>query len=81
MRTTLNLDEDVIDSTKVLVKKAGKSFKFIVNEALRLGLKQFQKSYQKKRYVTHPRQMGLKQGYSLDNIQELLSRLEEEGGS
>jgi predicted transcriptional regulator len=77
MRTTINLDGDVLDRAKVLAERMGKSFRFVVNEAMRSGLQSLGKSGEGKRFRTQPREMGLREGVSLDNIGELLERLEE----
>jgi len=78
MRTTLTLDHDVADKTRALARSLGKPFKAVVNEALRLGLQQVEKPAKRQRYQTQPRAMGLRQAYSLDNIQELLAQVEGE---
>jgi hypothetical protein len=78
MRTTLTLDEDVIEKARNLATRFHKPFKAVVNEALRYGLDCQGKSSSVKPYRTQPREMGLKAGVSLDNIQDLLARLEGE---
>ena len=54
-------------------------FKNIINEALRLGLVKLEKQAKSRRYRTNPRPLGLRKGFSLDNIQELLSQAEGKG--
>lgn len=78
MRTTLTLDDDVIDKTRNIARKLGKPFKSVVNEALRLGLEQIEKPIKQRSYQTKPQAMGLRKGFSLDNIQELLAEIEGE---
>jgi len=78
MRTTLTLDEDVAQRTKVLATKLKKPFKVVLNEALRKGLVQIEKPQKRREYRTIPHKMGLKEGLSIDNIQELLSQVEGE---
>ena len=78
MRTTLTLDEDVADRTRDLARKLRKPFKTVVNEALRLGLEKVEKPDRQRPYKTEPHAMGLREGYSLDNIQELLAQVEGE---
>ena len=78
MRTTLTLDEDVAQKTRDLAKRMKKPFKTVVNEALRLGLDQVEKPLKRKKYRTDPHPMGLRDGYDLDNIQELLAQVEGE---
>lgn len=76
MRTTVNIDEDVLDKARELAGKLGASFRFVINDALRAGLDQMEKPLKKKAYHTIPHDMGLRPGYSVDNIQELLAQIE-----
>ena len=76
MRTTLTLDEDVAQRTKNLAVKSKKPFKIVLNEALRTGLNQLEKPQKRRNYRTIPHEMGLREGLSLDNIQELLAQVE-----
>lgn len=78
MRTTLTLDNDVIDKARKIGSQSKRPFKTIVNEALRVGLTLLEKPFEKKKYRTQARTLGLRSGYSLDNIQELLAQAEEE---
>ena len=78
MRTTLNLDEDVLDLARSVAEKSGKPFKVVVNHALRLGLDEVEEVTKKKPYRTHSHKMKLRRQYSLDNIQELLAEIEGE---
>jgi predicted transcriptional regulator len=78
MRTTLTLDEDVAQRTKNLAAKLKKPFKVVLNEALRKGLDQAEKFQKSRDYRTIPHEMGLREGLSIDNIQELLAQVEGE---
>ncbi|MEW6140348.1 MAG: type II toxin-antitoxin system VapB family antitoxin [Thermodesulfobacteriota bacterium] len=78
MRTTLSIDEDVIDRAKELAAKLGKPFRAIVNEALRAGLDRVEQPAKQRDYRTEPHAMGLRPGRNLDNIQELLAQIEGE---
>lgn len=79
MRTTLTLDDDVAENAKQAAQQCHRPFKKIINQALRLGLVQIHKtSKPQHRYKTKSHFMGLKPGFSLDNVQELLSQLEGE---
>ena len=78
MRTTLNIDDDVLERAKAVAAKRGAPFKTIVNEALRAGLDAVEKHAKKRPYTTDPHPMGLKAGRSLDNVQELLAQVEGE---
>jgi hypothetical protein len=78
MRTTLSIDDDVIERARAIAGKLNTPFKTIVNEALRAGLDQVEQPAKQRRYKTKPHKMGLRQGRNLDNIQELLAQVEGE---
>jgi antitoxin component of RelBE/YafQ-DinJ toxin-antitoxin module len=78
MRTTINIDSDVLERAKALSAKLGTPFKTVVNEALRAGLDHVARPADQRPYQTRPRAMGLKPGRNLDNIQELLAQIEGE---
>jgi len=78
MRTTLSIDEDVLEKARSVAHRLRVPFKRVVNEALRLGLGEVEKPAQKRRYRTVPRDMGLRPGFNLDNIGELLAQAEGE---
>ena len=77
MRTTLTLDDDVLAKLKAEMKRTDKSFKQTVNDVLRLGLSAGRAASSEKRFVVEARDLGdTKPGVSLDNVGELLDRLE-----
>jgi SOS response regulatory protein OraA/RecX len=78
MRTTLTLDGDVLDKARALAARRRLPFRAVVNEALRLGLEEVEKPVRQRRYRTQARALGLRRGYSLDNIHELLAQAEGE---
>ena len=78
MRTTISIDDDVLERARVLAAKLRAPFKTIINEALRSGLEHVAQPAKQKPYKTNPHPMGLKSGRNLDNIQELLSQIESE---
>ena len=78
MRTTLTLDDDVLESARLRAAKTRKPFKTVVNEALRNGLNGLEQGVRQRPYVTTPRAMGLRPGHDLDNIQELIAQIEGE---
>lgn len=78
MRTTLTLDDDVLEMARLLAAQTRKPFKAVVNEALRMGLAGLEKGARQRPYVTTPRAMGLRPGHNLDNIQELIAQIEGE---
>ena len=78
MRTTLTLEDDVLERARAISAKLRTPFKTIINEALRAGLDHVEKPAKRRRYKTKPHAMGLKSGRNIDNIQELLSQIEGE---
>ena len=78
MRTTLTLDDDVLERARVLSAKLRTPFKRVINEALRSGLDHVERPAEQKLYKTEPHTMGLRPGRNLDNIQELLAQVEGE---
>lgn len=76
MRTTLNIDGDVLDQARARANQLGASLREIVNQALRAGLEQMRIAPRKQRYRTQSRVLGLRKGCSLDNIQELIDQVE-----
>jgi len=54
------------------------SFRAVVNDALRIGLEEVEKPATQRSYQTEPHAMGLRTGYNLNNIQELLAQAEGE---
>jgi hypothetical protein len=78
MRTTLTLDDDVIQKAKKAAAKSGRPFRHVINAALRAGLDVIALPGEAKPYKTKPRKMGIKEGRNLDNVQELLAQLEGE---
>lgn len=78
MRTTLNIEDDVLDRARAVADRLKTPFKRVVNEALRAGLRTVEEPARVRPYETHPCKMGLKAGRNLDNSQELLALVEGE---
>jgi hypothetical protein len=78
MRTTLTLNPDVAAKARQGAAKLRKPFKEVINAALRVGLDEVLKPPAAKPYRTQPRPLGLRQGFSYDDIGELLARAEGE---
>ena len=77
MRTTLTLDDDVVAKLKAEMRRTNKSLKQSVNDLLRLGLNATRGPSAKRRFIVEARDLGDTQpGVSLDNVGELLDRLE-----
>jgi len=77
MRTTLTLDEDVAAKLKAESRRTGRSFRDVVNETLRRGLASRRLTGPREPFKVRTRDLGdLKPGLSLDNVGDLLERLE-----
>ena len=78
MRTTLAIDDDVLDTARSIAERLHTPFRRVVNEALRSGLQTVKEPAQIPPYRTRPHKLGLRAGMNLDNIQELLAQIEGE---
>ncbi|MDD5676884.1 MAG: DUF2191 domain-containing protein [Kiritimatiellae bacterium] len=78
MRTTLTIEDDVLDRAKSVAARLHAPFRKVVNEALRAGLETVEAPAKMRPYHTKPHKMGLRTGRNLDNIQELLAQVEGE---
>ena len=78
MRTTITIDNDVLERARAVSAKMHTPFKTIINEALRAGLDHVEQPAKRRNYKTKPHAMGLKAGRNIDNIQELLAQIEGE---
>ncbi len=81
MRTTLTLDPDVAAKAKQGAARLRKPFKEVINAALRVGLDEILTPPAAKPYQTKSRRLGLRQGFSYDNISELIAAAEGEDHS
>ncbi|MBW2345659.1 MAG: type II toxin-antitoxin system VapB family antitoxin [Deltaproteobacteria bacterium] len=78
MRTTLSIDDDVMERARAVAAKLRTPFRAVVNEALRAGLEHVEQSAKRRPYKTEPYAMGLRSGRNIDNIQGLLAQIEGE---
>ena len=77
MRTTLTLDEDVAVKLKSLARRSGRSFRDVVNDALRRGLISPPAVRQAARFNVETRDLGaLRPGLSLDSVADLIEQVE-----
>ncbi len=77
MRTTLTLDDDVAVKLKAESRRAGRSFRDVVNETLRRGLANRRVTAARPAFKVTARDLGdLRPGLSLDNVAELLDQVE-----
>jgi len=77
MRTTLTLDDDVAAKLKAEARRTDQTFRETVNAALRRGLASPSGSTVRRRFAVVARDLGnLQPGLSLDNVSDLLERVE-----
>lgn len=72
-RTTLTLDDDVADRLAREVHRTGETHRAVVNAALRRGL---EVPPQIEPFTVRSSSMGRRPEYDIDNIEELLERLD-----
>lgn len=78
MRTTMNIDDRLLSSLKETALRSGKPLKQVVNEALRLGLRDLEHP-QPRPYHMRPVSMGaVRPGADLDKARHLADSLEDE---
>ena len=75
MRTTLTLEPDVAEQIQREIQRTGKAMKAVVNEALRSGLRMMGKPRRPPRFKVQPHSLGVKPGYDLDHLHQLLDEL------
>ena len=80
MRTTLSLDDDVAAKLKAQVRRTGRAFKDVVNDALRRALASPPAARARPPFAVKARDLGrVRPGLNLDNIGELLEQVEGPG--
>ena len=72
-RTTLTLEDDVTAEIQREVRRSGRSFKAVVNDAIRHGL---ERPSDPTPFRVTPYDMGLRPGIEIDDIEGLLDRLD-----
>jgi len=77
VRTTLTLDDDVAAKLRAEVRRSGRPLKQIVNQTLRLGLSFRNQHKSLPPFKVKPYDLGLRPGFSYDNIGDLLERLDQ----
>lgn len=77
MRTTITLDDDLAARLRSLARRSGRAFRDVVNDALRRGLARPPAGSPRTPFRVVTRDLGaLRPGVSLDNIAELIERVE-----
>jgi hypothetical protein len=78
MRTTLTLDDDVAARLKAAVKRQKRPFRCVVNDVLRAGLAAAEPRTPRKVHRTAGFDLGSSLVGSLDNVEDVLLRVEGE---
>ncbi len=74
----MTLDPDVAAKARKGAAKLHRPFKDVINAALRAGLDEILSPPAARPYRTQPRKMGLRRGFTDDNISELIAAAEGE---
>ena len=78
MRTTLTIDDEVIDRLKREARRTRRPFKAVVNDALRLGVDRLRPPARRATFKQRTFGMGVPPNSSLDKALQLAARLEDE---
>lgn len=73
IRTTVTLDEDVLERVREESRARGASFRETLNELLRVALVRQAPDPRRQAYRVRAKAVGLRPGLSYDNIEGLLS--------
>ncbi len=73
LRTTLTLDDDVVDALARESRRTGQSHRHVVNAAIRRGLAQ---PVERAPFQVEASDMGLRPGIEIDDIEGLLDVLD-----
>lgn len=79
MRTTLTIEDSIAKELRELVHRSGRSFKQVVNDALRAGIREGRIANPSRLYRLIPQSMGdVDSSFNLDKALLLGDRLEDE---
>lgn len=77
VRTTLTLDDDVAAKLRAEARESGRPFREVVNDTIRRGFASRRAAEPAEPFRVTARDLGnLRPGLSLDNVAELLDRVE-----
>lgn len=72
IRTTVTLDEDVVERVKRESRSRGASFRDTLNDLLRAALLNLQNKPQRRSLKIKPTHMGYREGLNYDDVESLL---------
>ncbi len=73
----MTLDDDIAAQLRAEARRTGEPFKQVVNRVLRTGLHSQARLKALPPFKIKARNMGLRPGYSYDNISELIDQLDQ----
>jgi hypothetical protein len=76
IRTTIVLDEDVLERVKLESRTRGASFKDTLNDLLRTALAAPQRAPRRRKFRVKPSHMGYRPGLNYDSTETLLEYAE-----
>ena len=76
IRTTVTLDDDVLERVQRHARSHGKSFKDALNELVRTGLVASETRPSKKKFHIKPFRMGYRPELNYDDVESLIEYLE-----
>jgi len=76
MRTTLTIDNDLAPKLKEKARREGRSFKEVVNEALRAGLGVQSKPRRRRFFKVTAKRCGFRRGVDPGRLNQLVDELE-----
>ena len=76
MRTTLTLDDDIAKTLQEHARRSGESFKEVVNETLRRGLRGEKPASALPRFEVKPKACGFRRGVDVLRLNQLNDQLE-----
>jgi len=79
MRTTLTLDDDIVEKLKNEAAKCSLSFRDVVNRFLRLGLNTKEHLATPGKFAVNPKDLGEIPGVNYNKISDLLEQIEGRG--
>jgi hypothetical protein len=75
-RTTVTLDDDVLDRVKDVSRSRGVSFKDALNDLVRTGLLHLDHQPTRRPFKIKPVHMGYRSGLNYDNVESLIEYAE-----
>lgn len=78
MRTTVTIDDDLLDRLKRQARRSRRPLKAVIDEALRLGMDRLSPPARRRPFRQRTFRMGYPPGTQLDKALQLAARLEDE---